>query len=286
MAVDSRAGYLQIEKRIREWGQAQPEVRAIVVVGSQARRDRPADQYSDLDLILYADEPQALTAQPDWLKAFGVIWLAALDYTGAGEVEWLVLYQGGLKADFVLAQAEGKSLVEMLRRSPHQGVLSRGVRVLVDKTTDAGLSALPPPASGALPLPDAAAFRTLADRFCIQAARAVKLVRRGDLWRAKFAVDCEMKETLLRMLEWHARLVHNPQGDTWYGGRYLDEWADPRALEDLTASFAAYEPADLQRAWQATVELFWWLAGETAQRLEVDFPTPTDTTVYNWMGSL
>lgn len=286
MAVDTRAGYLQIEKRIREWGQAQPDVRAIVVVGSQARRDRPADQYSDLDLILFAGDPQTLAAQPDWLKAFGVIWSAALDHTGAGEVEWLVLFDGGLKADFVLAQAEGNSLVEMLKRSPHQGVLSRGVRVVVDKTTDAGLAAPPQLVPQESSLPDSRAFRTLADRFYIQAARAVKLVRRGDLWRAKFAVDCEMKSTLLSMLEWHARLVRNPHGDTWYDGRYLDEWADPRALEDLTASFAAYEQDDLQRAWQATVELFWWLAGETAQKLDVDFPTPTDTTVYHWMGSL
>lgn len=260
-------------------------MRAIVVVGSQARSDRPADEYSDLDLIVYADSPAALSAQAEWLQKFGEIWTAALDFSGAGEAEWLVLYEGGLKADFVLAQADG-SLGEMLARSPHQGVISRGVRVLVDKTTDSVLPAMPQTVAGVFIQPDAAIFRNLANRFLIHAARAIKLVHRGDLWRAKFAVDCELKETLLVMLEWHARLVHNPQGDTWYGGRFLDEWADPRAMEELSASFAAYKQDDLQRAWQTTIDLFWWLAGETAGKLGAEFPTALDEKVYTWMRSL
>jgi hypothetical protein len=38
----------------------------------------------------------------------------------------------------------------------------------------------------------------------------VKFIQRGDTWRAKQAVDGELKECLLRLLEWHARCVYRP----------------------------------------------------------------------------
>jgi hypothetical protein len=43
----------QFEQRITSWAETQPDVRAILVVGSRARRDRPVDEWADLDTMVF-----------------------------------------------------------------------------------------------------------------------------------------------------------------------------------------------------------------------------------------
>lgn len=66
------------------------------------------------------------------------------------------------------------------------------------------------------------------------------------------------------MLEWHARATRGEQFDTWMRGRFLDEWVDPRAVEQLGGVFAHYDPQDTARALRATMDLYRWLEDETA----------------------
>jgi aminoglycoside 6-adenylyltransferase len=44
--------YDQIIERFLAWAQHQADIRAAVIIGSQARVDRPADRWSDLDLLV------------------------------------------------------------------------------------------------------------------------------------------------------------------------------------------------------------------------------------------
>ena len=54
--------YEQLEQNCIAWAQAQPDIRAAIVVGSRARLDHPADEWSDLGLILFTTTPAAYTA--------------------------------------------------------------------------------------------------------------------------------------------------------------------------------------------------------------------------------
>ena len=76
-----------------------------------------------------------------------------------------------------------------------------------------------------------------------------------------------MKRLMREMTECHARATHGPDYDTWHEGRFLDQWADPRAVAGLTNAYAHYEESDVRRALWATMELFRWLSVETAERL-------------------
>jgi len=51
-------GYKALEARILAWAAAREDLLAGVVVGSCARMDGTADQWSDLDLILFTSSPQ------------------------------------------------------------------------------------------------------------------------------------------------------------------------------------------------------------------------------------
>jgi len=91
---------------------------------------------------------------------------------------------------------------------------------------------------------------------------------------------------LQQMLEWHAHAVHGAAHDTWMRGRFLEEWADPRAVAQLATVFAHYDRQDIARALWATMELFRWLAVETAQRWQYTYPTSSDHAVSDLVRSL
>lgn len=260
--------YAALSAEITAWAQARPDIHAVILVGSYARTDATADVWSDLDLVLFVSDPTSFVVAPSWLHRFGEVLAPSLHDTGRGTPEWLVLYANGTKADFMFVAGAG-DLPQMLAAFPYQDVLRRGVHVLVDKTASAEW-----PLAGLEPVP---AIRPSATEFAnavygvlVAADKTARLLRRGDLWRAKMLCDAEIKGHLLAMLAWHAQ-AHGAR-DTWYDGRFLDAWADPRALAALPATFAFYDLADLWRALQATLDLFGWLAIETAAHWAVPFP--------------
>jgi aminoglycoside 6-adenylyltransferase len=93
-----------------------------------------------------------------------------------------------------------------------------------------------------------------------------------------------MKTLLLRMAEWHAWAAHGLEYDTWSDGRFLEEWADPRVVEGLRPTFARYDAGDARRALLATMDLFRWLATETAERLGYPYPAEADAHVTGWVS--
>jgi aminoglycoside 6-adenylyltransferase len=88
------------------------------------------------------------------------------------------------------------------------------------------------------------------------------------------------------MLEWHARAVNGPDHDTWMRGRFLEEWADPRAVAQFSEVFAHYDRQDIARALQATMVLFRWLAVETAQRWGYAYPADGEQFATKWVETL
>ena len=80
------------------------------------------------------------------------------------------------------------------------------------------------------------------------------------------------------MLEWHAHTIHGADHDTWLRGRFLESWADPRAVQQLAGAFAHYDAADIWRAMAVTMDLFRWVSLETARLL--GYPYLTDGADY------
>jgi aminoglycoside 6-adenylyltransferase len=257
------AGYRQLEKRIAEKLVARDDVRGAFVIGSRARRgDHAADVWADLDVVVITAEPALYVNDSAWLKDIGRVVMTFADTTPGGTPERRVMFEGGLDVDFALltpVQAEAWA------GAPEAAdVFGRGFRVLVDRDDWAArISELPEP--GAPPAPNEARFLDVVYNFWYHAVWAAKHLRRGELWWAKGACDGRLKwDTLLPMLEWHARATRGDDVDTWTRGRFLEEWADPRAVRELAGAFARYDAADVARALRATMDLFSWLARETA----------------------
>lgn len=262
-------------------------IQAVILVGSRARNPKSVDDHADLDYLLFASDLSDITSLPGWIESLGTIWLPDFSLTGPGDPEWMVIFEGGLKADFVFLKLRpGQTLQAILPQIPYQGVLARGFQVMLDKTASGGEVSWTPDINETPTHPPQQDFRTANDAFLMAAARAARLIDRRDLWRAKFACDTELKKQLLTLLEWHAHAKNGLQHDTWYDGRNLAEWADPAALAALPETFAAYEAADLKRAFQATLTLYDRLAAETAAALHYPYPTPGQSAALKWLRSL
>jgi aminoglycoside 6-adenylyltransferase len=80
----------------------------VVVVGSYGRTDPPPDRWSDLDLVVFVSDPTPYLDDAGWLDHFGTVVLRVLDREEDESIdsEWLVVYDDGVKADFVFVKAD------------------------------------------------------------------------------------------------------------------------------------------------------------------------------------
>jgi len=265
-------------ERIVSWARADGGVQACLLLGSRARRDRPADAWSDTDLILVVDDPDAFLADAAWPAQFATVSITFVEETMLSLRERRVLYADGTDLDVVPMSRQ--RMAEHLDDPHALLVLGRGHRVVVDKTgifegLDDRIARAQAAAASAPGAPEPAAFANLVNDFWYHAVWTARKLRRGELWVARSCLDGHMKRLLLQVIEWQADLTI-ASTDHWFDGRFLEQWADSSTLAGLRDSFAHYDPGDVARALEATMGLFRGLASDLAVRMELPYPTGAD----------
>jgi aminoglycoside 6-adenylyltransferase len=259
-----------IEELVARWARDEENVRAAALMGSRARADTPADEWSDYDFVVFARDPGALLEDESWVQAFGTVRLSFLEATAVGgQRERRVLFADGTDVDFAIvpvAEIDHPAVAE---------VASRGARILVDKDAalEKRLTGLPPRSRPGPP--EEQAFRETAMDFWYHAVWTARKLRRGELYIALECLDGHMKRLLVRVLEWHAR-SRDAETDTWHRGRFLERWADAGALQELRDAYAHYDAGDAARALVTTMDLFRRVATETAEGFGLDYPCDAD----------
>ena len=97
---------------------------------------------------------------------------------------------------------------------------------------------------------------------------------------------CKIRFYLVTLLEWHAHVLNGLDYDTWYDGRFLDEWLDAETLASLPDLFARYDSAELRTALHNMVILFRRLAQVVADKLGYDYPQTADIQLTAWMQTV
>ena len=274
---------IDFQQQVLQWATQRSDIQAILLIGSLARGEQAADEWSDVDLIMFADECEAYTANGAWLSAFGDVLVPVFERHQSGDGEWLVLFADGLKADFYVTPA-AVDLSAVIAKAPYNFVIRRGAKVLYSRPgTEIEL-----PAVGVEPAaqPDASEFLALVQAVLMNGHKMAKFTRRGDLVRAKLVLESLMRPALLTMIGWHAQAMFGAERDTWYNGRYLSEWADPRVLLALPNTYGGYTVEETWRSLFGTFILFRWLAEETAVSWQYEFPVETADQVMAWIREM
>jgi aminoglycoside 6-adenylyltransferase len=247
----------------------------------------PADDYSDLDLILFSLDPSLYTATSAWLHELGELWIATLNYIGPGDPEWLALFEGGIKADLLFVAAESDRLpAQMLAALPYQDVLARGVRVIYSGASEHQESSFPSASVSKTDLPSEQIFEATVNNALFAAERFAKFVRRGDFWRSQTVAIADLRRHMLILIEWHAQFHAEMKLDTWYDGRFMEKWADARVLDSLRDLDFGSDSVDKHSALSKALKLIEWLATETAARLGYAFPTPGQSKAFAWLNDM
>ncbi len=252
--------YAEIKARILELANSDEGIKAVIAIGSSTRSEVKADEYSDLDLIIAAEDTEK------WLygdipEQLGDMRISFVEPTLGGGKERRVLYNNSLDVDMIIFTPE--QLETAAREGVAGWVCNRGYTVLHDTMGISGLLSEFVRREVQYSQLTEAEYTNLVNDFCFHVVWASKKILRGELWTAKMCIDAYLKNHLLKMLEMYTASKYAT--DVWHDGRFLDRWADEGIKTALPKCFAHYERADMIAALAETKSLFWQTAREVAE---------------------
>lgn len=279
--INSKMFYEKMERDFTNWVQTVEDIRAAFIVGSRARNDHPADEWSDMDIIFFTSKQNYYLSNNEWLNNFGDICTSFVTTTAGGDPEYLTLFDGGWQVDFVIHTVD--NLNQLVKNKIIPGNFYRGVKVLIDKDHIAqNIMPLYSQAPQGNPLSEDKFLQTV-NMFWFIALYTAKQILRNELWVVKVR-DSNLKELLLQMIEWHEKTVNGIEYDTWHAGRFLCEWAGKETQEELQNSFGHFDRIDSWKALMATITLFKRLSHEISDKKKFSYPYELEKSVDQWIN--
>jgi molybdopterin-guanine dinucleotide biosynthesis protein A/predicted nucleotidyltransferase len=242
------------------WARAHEDVRALVLVGSLARTDAPADEWSDVDVVALVDDPARYLEDGAWVKELGRPVLTFVEPAAVGDIyERRVLLEGGVDVDVVpVPVARADDL-----HGPAAVVFQRGYRVLHDEIGLAARLAQLEPAAEQPTLPSQAELAELGADFWYHGLWTAKKLARGELWTAHGCLDGYLRYRLVQLLRWRSALDRT---EAWHEARFLERWAG-EPPESLAATYGSHDEAGIRRALWGMLDLGARLEAELCNRL-------------------
>jgi aminoglycoside 6-adenylyltransferase len=286
------------EDLIIAWAKGQKEIRAVIEIGSQARSDHPADDWSDIDFVVVIRYPVDSVTQHEWLvdivSMFNDVWLYHDDRGETQHQDWIpfvTFVSGRQKVDIVLLIISSEistddSLLLIVENSPFPYVFTSGMRVLWDSH---GYSSFPPLTKSGdyiVQLPSGNVFYEHIAAFWLYALQVGKLNARGELWCAEQTFYCQLRPELLKFIEWHSKLLPKTSNMIWPRGRFLEEWADPQFIDSIFTTKSANNPAGLWQILRNACILFETSANEIAIKFKYKYPIEQQERAIDWLQAM
>lgn len=259
--------YADIKNKLCELAEKDEDIRAVIAIGSYTRKDSPADQFSDLDLIIVTTVPESWYSG-EYPAKLGEVGISFIEPTLGGGAERRCIYGADRDVDMIIFTPEqfGKALTDGVA----EWVMDRGYELLCDKEDYTIWIPRYVSTKVSREVMSADEFVNLVNDFYFHNIWAYKKLKRGEMWSAVMCINGYLKERLLKIIEQYHMCIYDC--DVWHDGRFLDRWADPYVAEDLEECFARYYYPDCVSALEATHTLFARLARELAEKMGYPYP--------------
>ncbi|MHA2183890.1 MAG: aminoglycoside 6-adenylyltransferase [Promethearchaeota archaeon] len=290
--------YKDLEEKFLVWANQNDDIRGAVICGSRGQNNPPADEWADLDVAIYTTNPDSLTDNSEWLNNFGEPVLSYIFQILGLSKEHRVLFKSGLEVDFAISLYDKEEYIRLLDHHPEfvdwVDLFGFGWRIILDKDgildqifTILARRERSKPAylynakiiymDQSMPSESEFLHRTtdLLHHFYMVA----KLIRRGELWKAKRACSDYKGYDLYEYFTWHTYVYQGLKCDleedllrNIYRKKNFEKWIDPRILNELKHIYSSYDEDEVWQELLKILELFDWIVREIADKMGYQFP--------------
>ena len=256
--------------------QKDERIRAVIMNGSRANPDAPADIFQDYDIVYIVTEIASFKTEPTWIDPFGERMIMQLPEdmvdpppSGDDGYAYLIQFADGNRIDLSLFPVA--RIAEMDRDS--QSVL------LLDKD---GIIEPFPPASDRDYLvqpPTAKVFADCCNEFWWVSTYVAKGLWRKEISYAKAMQDQVVRPMMMKMLNWYIGIKTGFSVSPGKYGKYLKQYLEPELWDQLMATYA---DADYDHNWDSLTQmgqLFRLVSHTVANHFSFEYPQADDRNV-------
>lgn len=125
-------------------------------------------------------------------------------------------------------------------------------------------------------------FLNLTNQFWFLSFYIAKQALRNNLWTAKSAEN-DLRDFLLELIEWYEKMNHSDDYDTWYGGKFIGEWANSDIIDSIKNIFTGYSKEEILKGVKVSMQLFKKLSLEIKENYNFDYPYKLMESVISWI---
>jgi aminoglycoside 6-adenylyltransferase len=277
------AKYDETVEEIISWAEQDSNVEGAIVIGSQVRHESGGDEWSDLDIMVLANDPGLLLETSGWLDRFGTAVCVFVEVTPLRFADWdwcvkRALYDDNRTLD--LSILPYTALDKVL--STNATIMSKGYRVVYDSKGDLlesrTLAALETVGVEKPLVFTEEQLRNDVDNLLFHIIWSLNKIKRKELWTAVRCINSYMRDLLLRLIECHNASVTKRSSVVMYDGRLLEERTDKAILDKLTYCFARYDESDAIDTLGHLIDIVYFVSKEVfeAEGYDLD-PKPFET---------
>jgi aminoglycoside 6-adenylyltransferase len=233
--------YFETIEKLKTWSQQEQSIRGLLVLGSQVRDKFEGDEWSDLDLLLLADQPNVFMQSDTWLKVFGDVVCVIDEETF---LDWVnltwrvkrVLFADHRAVDFSILPSERVADVLAMNAEIH----AHGYEVIYDVQPQilSGKIAetLANVKEDTPKIPTEAELQRIISQLLFQLIFAGKKIKRNELWVAVSIINQQVNHLLLQLIEFHTACVVQTSQGIRYDGRFLNSVSRRRCLRNYQSA--------------------------------------------------
>lgn len=277
----------EIKQLILKTAETDSRVRAVILNGSRANPNVPADNYRDFDIVYYVNDINSFTCDHSWIDVFGERIILQLPdemelYSGDSDsyragFTYLMLFKDGNRIDLTLFP------VDKLRSSYQPESLSI---LWLDK--DGLFANIKPPSDKDhhITKPTAKLFADTCNEFWWVCTYEAKALARGEIIYAREETETTIRPMFMRIVDWYIGTETGFSVSTGKGGKFLQKYLQPELYNKILLT---YSDANIERSKHSLLvmtELFSPLAKQTARKLGFIYNLDEESNVMEYLKSV
>jgi aminoglycoside 6-adenylyltransferase len=245
-------------KKIIDFAGKNADIEAIIMIGSQCRKIKQADKYSDLDLVIFTDNPDKYIDVENWLNNFGgKVVCTFVEITIGGFKERRVLYTDNRDIDFTIIPSSLIFSDEFFTNSIILNVCNKGYKILYDKSNiiSKKLKKNLKGYNDKFILKPEKEMNNLVSDFNYHIIWAAKKLKRKELWISINCINGYLGNLLLQMIKYYT-VLYNKNNTIWHYGRFLEDYIPDKFKKRLRNCFCRYDEKEAEHSIVSLFEFF------------------------------